>query len=325
MQVRSAPRSTSCPQPRPAARDLGRTRRGRGRAPARRRHRPWRHPLVRPARGLPHRDPRADEGADGEERGDRAGRRQGRVRREAAATSQAGATRRSSAGCSTSPTTGVDGQAVVPPPGVVRRDGDDPYLVVAADKGTGAFSDVANELAAEYGYWLGDAFASGGSAGFDHKEMGITSRGAWVSVQAHFRAARRRRRHRASSPSSASATCRATCSATGCCARRTCKLVAAFDHRHVFVDPDPDPAARFAERRRLFDAPAVLVGRLRPRGALRRWRRVPAHGEVGRPLRRRRARVLGVGDAAADARRAWCARSCARPSTSSGTAGSARS
>ncbi|MDQ1432553.1 MAG: glutamate dehydrogenase, partial [Actinomycetota bacterium] len=80
----------------------------------------------------------------------------------------------------------VDGR-VVPPVGVVRYDGDDPYLVVAADKGTGSFSDVANELAAEYGYWLGDAFASGGSAGFDHKEMGITTRGAWISVLAHFR------------------------------------------------------------------------------------------------------------------------------------------
>ena len=88
----------------------------------------------------------------------------------------------------------VDG-AVVPPPGVVRHDGDDPYLVVAADKGTVSFSDVANELAAEYGYWLGDAFASGGSSGYDHKEMGITSRGAWISVRAHFRD-RRRRRHR---------------------------------------------------------------------------------------------------------------------------------
>ncbi len=81
----------------------------------------------------------------------------------------------------------VDG-AVVPPPGVVRHDGDDPYLVVAADKGTASFSDVANELAAEYGYWLDDAFASGGSSGYDHKEMGITSRGAWISVRAHFRA-----------------------------------------------------------------------------------------------------------------------------------------
>ena len=89
----------------------------------------------------------------------------------------------------------VDGE-VVPPERVVRRDGDDPYLVVAADKGTGAFSDVANELAAERGYWLGDAFASGGSAGFDHKEMGITSRGAWISVRGALPGAGRRRRHR---------------------------------------------------------------------------------------------------------------------------------
>jgi glutamate dehydrogenase len=81
----------------------------------------------------------------------------------------------------------VDG-TVVPPTDVVRHDGDDPYLVVAADKGTAAFSDAANDLAAEYGYWLGDAFASGGSSGYDHKEMGITSRGAWISVRAHFRA-----------------------------------------------------------------------------------------------------------------------------------------
>ena len=113
----------------------------------------------------------------------------------------------------------VDG-AVVPPPGVVRHDGDDPYLVVAADKGTASFSDVANELAAEYGYWLGDAFASGGSSGYDHKEMGITSRGAWISVRAHFRGST----STPTPPSSrwwASATCRVTSSATGCCAHRT--------------------------------------------------------------------------------------------------------
>src|SRR5262249_29714724 len=80
------------------------------------------------------------------------------------------------------------GREVVPPPAVVRRDGDDPYLVVAADKGTATFSDVANALSAEYGFWLGDAFASGGSAGYDHKQMGITARGAWESVTRHFRA-----------------------------------------------------------------------------------------------------------------------------------------
>jgi glutamate dehydrogenase len=148
----------------------------------------------------------------------------------------------------------VDG-AVVPPPGVVRRDGDDSYLVVAADKGTGAFSDVANELALERGYWLGDAFASGGSAGFDHKEMGITSRGAWLSVKAHFRAL-----------GVDADTARLTVVGIGDMSGDVfgngvlrsphVQLVAAFDHRHVFVDPDPDPAASFAERQRLFDLPS---------------------------------------------------------------------
>jgi glutamate dehydrogenase len=143
---------------------------------------------------------------------------------------------------------------VVPPPDVVCRDDDDPYLVVAADKGTGAFSDVANALAAEYGYWLGDAFASGGSAGFDHKEMGITSRGAWLSVKAHFRAV-----------DVDADTARLTVVGIGDMSGDVfgngllrspyVQLVAAFDHRHVFVDPDPDPAASFAERRRLFELP----------------------------------------------------------------------
>ena len=90
------------------------------------------------------------------------------------------------AACSTSPTTCVGGE-VVPPPRVVRHDGDDPYLVVAADKGTATFSDIANGVAKDYGFWLGDAFASGGSVGYDHKAMGITARGAWESVKRHFR------------------------------------------------------------------------------------------------------------------------------------------
>src|SRR6185312_14260960 len=147
----------------------------------------------------------------------------------------------------------VDGR-VVPPEGVVRHDGDDPYLVVAADKGTGSFSDVANELAAEYGYWLGDAFASGGSAGFDHKEMGITSRGAWISVRAHFRAL---------GVDADTAPLRVVgigdmsgdVFGNGLLRSAHLRLVAAFDHRHVFVDPDPDPAASFAERQRLFELP----------------------------------------------------------------------
>ncbi len=148
----------------------------------------------------------------------------------------------------------VDGR-VVPPEGVVRHDGDDPYLVVAADKGTGSFSDVANELADEYGYWLGDAFASGGSAGFDHKEMGITSRGAWISVRAHFRAL---------GVDADTAPLRVVgigdmsgdVFGNGLLRSPHLRLIAAFDHRHVFVDPDPDPAASFAERQRLFELPA---------------------------------------------------------------------
>ncbi len=109
------------------------------------------------------------------------------------------------------------GGRVVHPPGVRVHDGDDPYLVVAADKGTATFSDTANELAAEYGFWLGDAFASGGSAGYDHKALGITARGAWESVKWHFRALGRDIVRPIRSPWSASATCPATCSATGCC------------------------------------------------------------------------------------------------------------
>ena len=108
---------------------------------------------------------------------------------------------------------------VVHPPGVRVHDGDDPYLVVAADKGTAALSDTANAIAAEYGFWLGDAFASGGSTGYDHKALGITARGAWESVRRHFRELGHDVDQRAVHASSASATCRATCSATACCAR----------------------------------------------------------------------------------------------------------
>ena len=147
----------------------------------------------------------------------------------------------------------VDGQ-VVPPVAVVRHDGDDPYLVVAADKGTATFSDIANAVAADYGFWLGDAFASGGSAGYDHKEMGITARGTWESVKRHFR--------------ELGVDCQATdftcvgigdmsgdVFGNGLLLSRHTRLVAAFDHRHVFVDPDPDAAASWDERKRLFELP----------------------------------------------------------------------
>ena len=146
------------------------------------------------------------------------------------------------------------GSEVVAPDRVVRHDGDDPYLVVAADKGTASFSDIANGIAAEYGFWLGDAFASGGSVGYDHKEMGITARGAWESVRAHFRVV---------GPDIDVSTFTAVgigdmsgdVFGNGMLLSENLRLVAAFDHRHVFLDPDPDPATSFAERARLFALP----------------------------------------------------------------------
>jgi len=151
-------------------------------------------------------------------------------------------------------TDNLEAGRVVPPAQVVRHDGDDPYLVVAADKGTATFSDTANEIALARGFWLGDAFASGGSAGYDHKKMGITARGAWESVRYHF------------------STLGVDVDAddftvvgigdmsgdvfgNGMLLSQHIKLVAAFDHRHVFLDPDPDPVTSLAERRRLFGLP----------------------------------------------------------------------
>src|SRR5690606_10790446 len=143
---------------------------------------------------------------------------------------------------------------VVPPPDVVRHDQDDPYLVVAADKGTATFSDIANGIAREYGFWLDDAFASGGSVGYDHKGMGITARGAWESVKRHFRALGR-------DCQSEDFTCvgigdmSGDVFGNGMLLSRHIRLVAAFDHRHVFIDPDPDAAKSYAERQRLFRLP----------------------------------------------------------------------
>ncbi len=143
---------------------------------------------------------------------------------------------------------------VVPPPGVVRRDGDDTYLVVAADKGTASFSDTANAIAAEHDFWLGDAFASGGSAGYDHKAMAITARGAWTSVRHHFRALgldTQSEDFRVVGVGDMSG----DVFGNGMLLSRHIRLVAAFDHRHVFVDPEPDAATSFTERQRLFDLP----------------------------------------------------------------------
>ncbi|MBA3253277.1 MAG: NAD-glutamate dehydrogenase, partial [Burkholderiaceae bacterium] len=146
------------------------------------------------------------------------------------------------------------GDAIVPPPHVVRHDADDPYLVVAADKGTATFSDYANAVSAEYGFWLADAFASGGSAGYDHKEMGITARGAWESVKRHFR-------ELGINTQTTEFTCvgigdmSGDVFGNGMLLSRHIRLLAAFDHRHVFIDPNPDVAASFAERERLYALP----------------------------------------------------------------------
>jgi glutamate dehydrogenase len=147
----------------------------------------------------------------------------------------------------------VDGK-VVPPANVVRRDGEDPYLVVAADKGTAAFSDIANEISAEYGFWLDDAFASGGSAGYDHKKMGITARGAWEAVKRHFR---EQGVNVQTDPFTVAAIgdMSGDVFGNGMLLSRRIKLVAAFNHQHIFLDPDPDMEASYAERRRLFKLP----------------------------------------------------------------------
>ena len=147
----------------------------------------------------------------------------------------------------------VDGE-VVPPEATLRRDGDDPYLVVAADKGTATFSDIANGLALERGFWLGDAFASGGSNGYDHKGMGITARGAWESVKRHFRELGvdvQAQRFTAVGIGDMSG----DVFGNGMLQSEEMRLIAAFDHRHVFIDPDPDPAQSYAERLRLFEMP----------------------------------------------------------------------
>ena len=146
------------------------------------------------------------------------------------------------------------GGKVQPPPDVVRHDGDDAYLVVAADKGTATFSDIANRTAAEYGFWLGDAFASGGSAGYDHKKMGITARGAWESVKFHFRSLGHDTQAQDFSVVGVG-DMSGDVFGNGMLLSRHIRLLAAFDHRHIFVDPNPDTAASFAERERLFALP----------------------------------------------------------------------
>ncbi len=145
-------------------------------------------------------------------------------------------------------------QGIVKPQQVVCFDGDDSYLVVAADKGTATFSDIANELAEQYGFWLGDAFASGGSVGYDHKKMGITAKGAWVSVQRHFRETGVDVQQDEISAIGIG-DMSGDVFGNGMLSSKTIKLVAAFDHRDIFIDPEPDPAISYQERQRLYDLP----------------------------------------------------------------------
>jgi len=143
---------------------------------------------------------------------------------------------------------------LIRPENVVRHEGDDPYLVVAADKGTATFSDIANNLAIGHEFWLGDAFASGGSAGYDHKGMGITARGAWESVKRHFREIDVNI-HETPFTAVGVGDMSGDVFGNGMLREDTTRLVAAFDHRDIFIDPDPEPKAAFAERRRLFELP----------------------------------------------------------------------
>jgi glutamate dehydrogenase len=189
----------------------------------------------------------------------------------------------------------VDGK-IVPPPEVVRYDEDDPYLVVAADKGTATFSDLANSIAQEYGFWLDDAFASGGSAGYDHKKMGITARGAWESVKQLFR-------ELGVDTQSTDFTVvgvgdmSGDVFGNGMLLSRHIKLVGAFNHLHVFLDPDPDPEASFAERERLFALPRSSwsdydTGRISEGGGV--WPRTAKSIPLSEQVRR----VLGIEAAA---------------------------
>ena len=144
--------------------------------------------------------------------------------------------------------------SVLAPPQLVRHDDDDPYLVVAADKGTATFSDIANSVSAEYGFWLGDAFASGGSVGYDHKKMGITARGAWESVKRHFRAIGLNTQTAEFSVAGIG-DMSGDVFGNGMLLSPHIRLLLAFDHRHIFIDPAPDAARSFAERKRLFAMP----------------------------------------------------------------------
>ena len=211
----------------------------------------------------------------------------------------------------------------MPPADVVRHDDDDSYLVVAADKGTASFSDIANGLAAEYGFWLGDAFASGGSVGYDHKAMGITARGAWESVKRHFSELDLDTQ---SEPFTVVGVgdMSGDVFGNGMLLSKHIRLLAAFDHRHIFLDPTPDEAASFAERQRLFELPRSSwddydKSLISEGGGVfaRQAKSIPvSDAGPGRPRTARRA-------PRSSARRNCCARSCWPRPTCSTTAASA--
>ena len=307
-------------------RDLRLLARGRGHPPARRPDRPRRPALVGPP-GLPHRGLRADARAAHQERRDRARGRQGRLLpqdpptdRDPAEVEKQYVTYTRSLLWVTDNL--VDG-AVVRPQRVRVRDGDDTYLVVAADKGTATFSDTANRVSQEYGFWLDDAFASGGSAGYDHKALGITAKGAWESVKRHFK-------ELGVDTQSDEFTVvgigdmSGDVFGNGMLLSEHIRLVAAYDHRHIFIDPAPDAATGLRGAQAAVRARRLELGRLRPRADQRRAAACSRARPSRSGSRRRRARRWR------SRRSRWrrptsSARSCARPSTCCGTAASAPS
>ncbi|MEV4279740.1 NAD-glutamate dehydrogenase [Actinoplanes xinjiangensis] len=199
-------------------------------------------------------------------------------------------------------TDNILGGKIVPPKDVVRHDGDDPYLVVAADKGTATFSDIANEISVGKDFWMGDAFASGGSAGYDHKKMGITARGAWESVKKHFRDLGLDTQTQDFTVVGVG-DMSGDVFGNGMLLSQHIRLVAAFDHRHIFLDPDPTASTSYAERKRLFDLPRSswddydksLIsegGGVYPRSA----KSIPVSPQVRERLQLGEAAVISPGD-----------------------------
>ena len=178
----------------------------------------------------------------------------------------------------------------------MRHDEDDAYLVVAADKGTATFSDIANAISEEYGFWLGDAFASGGSAGYDHKKMAITARGAWECVKRHFREIGVDIQSQDFTVAGIGDMA-GDVFGNGMLQSPHIRLVAAFNHQHIFLDPQPDAARSFKERERLFNLPRSSLGGLLASGDLQGRRRVLAQREEPDAVARSpgAARAAGTG------------------------------